>query len=49
MEINYIKEFISLAETESLLDSAEMLQMTTSSLSRHIKVLEDELGFPLFD
>lgn len=49
MEIRYIREFVSLAETESFFETSEQLFVTTSSLSRHIKALEEELGGPLFD
>lgn len=49
MEIKYIREFASLAETESYFETAERLFVTTSSLSRHIKALEEELGVTLFD
>ena len=49
MEIRYIREFLSLAETESFFETAEQMFVTTSSLSRHIKTLEEELGVPLFD
>ena len=49
MELKYIREFVSLAETGSYFETADRLFITTSSLSRHIKALEDELGMPLFD
>ena len=49
MELKYIREFVSLAETGNYFETAERLFITTSSLSRHIKALEDELGMPLFD
>ncbi|MDO4355249.1 MAG: LysR family transcriptional regulator [Clostridia bacterium] len=49
MEIKYIREFVSLAETNSYFETSEHLFVTTSSLSRHIKALEDEIGVPLFD
>ena len=49
MEINYIREFVSLTETGSLQETAQKQQVTTSSLSRHMKVLEDEIGLQLFD
>ena len=49
MELKYIREFVSLAETGSYFETAERLFITTSSLSRHIKALEEELGMPLFD
>lgn len=49
MEIQYVREFLSLAETESYFETAEQMFITTSSLSRHIKALEGEMGVTLFD
>ncbi|MGN0801353.1 MAG: LysR family transcriptional regulator [Candidatus Faecivicinus sp.] len=49
MEIRYIREFLSLTETESFFETSEQMFVTTSSLSRHIKALEEEFGVPLFD
>ena len=49
MELNYIKEFVILAETENFLEAAESLFISQSSLSKHIKTLEQELGVALFD
>lgn len=49
MEIQYLQEFATLAETGNFLDAAENLFISQSSLSKHIKKLEDELGCPLFD
>ena len=49
MEIRFVREFLSLAETESYFETAEQLFVTTSSLSRHIKTLEEEIGASLFD
>ena len=48
MEIRYIREFLSLAETKSYSETSEKMRITPSSLSRHIKALEDEIGAPLF-
>lgn len=49
MELNYIRHFVVLAETGNYLEAAQDLFMAQSSLSRHIKSLETELGAPLFD
>ena len=49
MEIQYVREFLSLTETESYFETAEQMFITTSSLSRHIKTLESEMGVTLFD
>lgn len=49
MEINYIKEFVVLAETENYLEASESLFISQSSLSKHIQAIEKELGVKLFD
>lgn len=49
MEINYLKEFVVLAQTGNFLEAAEILYSSQSSLSKHIKSMETELGVPLFD
>ena len=49
MEIRFVREFVSLSETGSYFETAEQLFVTTSSLSRHIKALEAEMGVQLFD
>lgn len=49
MEINYLKEFVVLAQTGNFLEAADILYSSQSSLSKHIKSMEQELGVPLFD
>jgi len=49
MEIQYLAEFVVLAQTENYLEAADTLFMSQSTLSKHIKALERELGVPLFD
>ncbi len=49
METSYLNEFIVLAETENYLQASETLFISQSSLSKHIKSLEEEIGVPLFD
>jgi len=49
MEIQYLKEFIQLAEIESYADAAEKMYISQSSLFKHIKMLENELGVSLFE
>jgi LysR family transcriptional activator of glutamate synthase operon len=49
MEINYLREFVVLAQTCNFMDAAEILFSSQSSLSKHIKSIEKELGVPLFD
>ena len=48
MELQYVREFISLAETTSYFETATKLYVSTSALSRHIKSLEKDLGITLF-
>jgi len=49
MEINYLKEFVVLAQTGNFLEAADILYSSQSTLSKHIKSMELELGVPLFD
>jgi len=49
MEINYLKEFVVLAQTGNFLEAADTLYSSQSTLSKHIKSMESELGVPLFD
>lgn len=49
MELNYLKEFVVLSEKQNFLEASEALFISQSSLSKHIKSLENELGFPLFE
>ncbi len=49
MEIDYIREFVTLAKCGNYLAASEELYISQSSLSKHIITLEKELGFPLFD
>ncbi len=49
MEINYLKEFVHLAEVRNFLTASQDLFISQSSLSKHIKVIETELGTPLFN
>lgn len=48
MEINYFKEFVVLAETRNYWEASERLFLNQSTLSKHIKNLEQELGVELF-
>lgn len=48
MDINYFKEFSVLAETKNYWEAAERLFINQSTLSKHIKTMERELGVPLF-
>lgn len=49
MNLQYIEEFIELAELQSYGDVAAKLNISDSSLSRHIKALEEDVGVALFD
>lgn len=49
MEISYFREFVVLAETQNYWAASERLFIGQSSLSKHIKTLERQLGAPLFD
>lgn len=49
MEINYVREFVTLAHTGNFLEAADRLYISQSSLSKHIKIIEEELGAPLFN
>ena len=48
MDISYFREFVILAETKNFWAASERLYIGQSSLSKHIKTLERELGAPLF-
>lgn len=49
MDIDYIHEFVVLADTGNYMEAADKLFLTQSSLTRHIQNLEADLGVLLFD
>jgi len=49
MDVDILKEFVSLYETCSFQDTADELSISQSSLTKHIHKLESELGVSLFD
>ena len=49
MEISYLKEFVVLAQTGNFMEAADILYSSQSTLSKHIKSIESELGISLFD
>ena len=49
MDVNLIREFVVLAQSETFLKAADILFVSQPTLSRHIKGLEEELGVPLFE
>ncbi len=48
MNTEYLKEFLVLAETKNFWEASERLFINQSTLSKHIKTLETELGINLF-
>ena len=48
MKFDYLREFVSAAQSNEMQQSARELGISPSVLSKHIKSLEQELGVPLF-
>lgn len=48
MEILQLKEFVTIADNLSFIETAFQLDVSTSALSRHVQNLENELGCKLF-
>lgn len=49
MTIDFLQEFVVLAQVGNYHEAADFLYISTSSLSKHIKALEFELGHSLFE
>ena len=49
MEIEILEEFVNLVETCSFQETAAQMNISQSSLTKHIHKLEEELGLSLFD
>ncbi|MEG0303794.1 MAG: LysR family transcriptional regulator [Gordonibacter sp.] len=49
MKIEVLREFVALAHYGSFHAAAESLFISQPTLSNHIKALEHEIGFALFD
>lgn len=49
MELNYLREFVVLSQTCQFQETADELFISQSSLSKHIKALENELGADLLN
>lgn len=49
LNIDYFREFATLAEVMNYWEASERLYMNQSTLSKHIRSLEEELGVKLFD
>lgn len=47
MKLEYMKEFIKLADSLNITTTSESLFISQSTLSRHIKAMESELGYPI--
>lgn len=48
VNLNYFKVFMAVYETRSMTAAADVLHLTQSGVSQHIKALEEQLGQPLF-
>lgn len=48
MNLSYFKEFTVLAETKNFWEASERLYLNQSTLSKHIRSMEQELGVELF-
>lgn len=46
--LNHFKVFMAVYETGSMTAAAQLLHLTQSGVSQHIKALEEDLGMPLF-
>lgn len=49
MEISYLKEFVTLAQSCNFMETADELYISQSSLSKHIKAIEKDLGHELLN
>lgn len=49
MELRHLRYFIAAAETENVSRAAAKVHVSQPALSRQIRDLEEELGFPLFE
>lgn len=49
LKLNYIAEYVTLAETLNFSKTAERMYITQPALSRHISVIEEEMGAMLFE
>ena len=49
MELRHLRYFVAVAETENVSKAALRLHVSQPSLSRQVRDLEEELGFPLLE
>ncbi len=49
MDMEYIREFMTLSETCNFQEASRKLFITNSTLSKHLQRMESELGHPLFE
>ena len=49
VKLNYLREYVLLAETLNFSKTAEMSYITQPALSRHISIIEEEMGAKLFE
>lgn len=49
MNSEFYREFIAIVETKNFAEAADLLSLSTSTISRHLRAVEDELGVDLFD
>jgi LysR family nitrogen assimilation transcriptional regulator len=49
MDIRQIRTFLAIADTGSATRAAELLHIVQPAVSRQLKLLEDDVGAPLFE
>jgi LysR family nitrogen assimilation transcriptional regulator len=49
MDLKQLRAFLTVAETGNMTRAAEMLHLVQPAISRHIQLLEADMGVPLFE